>query len=82
MLPIVKSHFFQLLPLVFNIFYPFHIFNTHSKVKLQLKKRKIIMKKNIFAHQHRPAPNSASDSSPGPSSGFHVAEKKNRKGVF
>jgi hypothetical protein len=23
--PIVKSHFFQLLPLVFNIFYPLHI---------------------------------------------------------
>jgi hypothetical protein len=28
------------------------------------------------------APNSASNSSPGPSSSFHEAEKKNRKGVF
>jgi hypothetical protein len=36
-MPIVKSHFFQLLLLVFNIFYPLHNFNTHSKSKLQLK---------------------------------------------
>jgi hypothetical protein len=36
----------------------------------------------LIAHQHRPAPNFASDSFPGPFSGCFDAEKKNRKGGF
>jgi hypothetical protein len=46
------------------------------------KKKNHHEKKIIIAHQHRPAPYSASDSFPGPSSGFHDAVKKNRKGVL
>jgi hypothetical protein len=64
-----------------TIFYFSDFTKWHTKIKVEKKKQKSKLKEIIIAQQHRPAPNSASGSSPGPSSGFREAEKKNRKGV-